>query len=190
MNATGLGLTAILLVVLLAVVPGAQQMQDQQTGEIARLMQDRDSALILAQDATIQRDAAIADLAPARERVVALEAEIVKKDAEIAYLAGDLKAAQQEIVSLQTTYEAVINSDQTVNIPVTGSDQEECVNLPNITSHKSWPWAAGAGLMMGMVFLSGGGYLLYRIETNRRVTVHMTRDQLKEYIRYRRSVIQ
>jgi hypothetical protein len=190
MNATGLGLTAILLMVLLAVVFGAQQMQDQQTNEIARLMQDRDNALSLAQDAAVQRDAAVAELAPARQRMAALEAEIVKKDSELASLAGELNAAQQTIASLQKNNEAVASSEETYVIPVTANHQDEGAYLPELNNRSSWPWAAGAGLLACMVFLSGGGYLIYRIEVNRRVTVQMTREQLNSYIRYQRSLKQ
>lgn len=192
MNATGLGLITILIIVLFAVVLGAQQLQDQQANEIARLMQDRDSALLLAQEATGQRDVAVAQLEPAKQRVAVLEAEVVKKDAQIASLSGDLNAARQEVAVLQKNYnEAVAQLEDGMAIPVTGPNENDRFCLPDVASEEPFPWTiAAAGLLAGMVFLSGGGYLIYRIEANRRVTVHMTREQMSDYIRYQRSLMQ
>lgn len=192
MNASGLGLITILIIVLFAVVLGAQQLQDQQAGEIARLMQDRDNALLLAQEVTGQRDVALAQLEPTRQRVAALETEIAKKDAQLESLSGDLKAAQQQIAGLQKRYdEAVVQLNEGLSVPVTGRVDDEKFCLPDVASEEPFPWTvAAAGLVAGMVFLSGGGYLIYRIEANRRVTVHLTREQLRDYIRYQRSLTQ
>lgn len=191
MNATGLGLVTILIIVLFAVVLGAQQLQDQQASEIARLMQDRDNALLLAQEATGQRDLAIAQLEPARQRVAVLEAEIAKKEAQMASLSGDLNTARQDIAALQKNYdEAIAQLEEGLSIPVTGQNQSGTICLPDMDADKSSSWPMTAGLLAGMVFLSGGGYLIYRIEASRRITVHMTREQLREYIRYQRSTTQ
>lgn len=192
MNATGLGLAALLIVVLFAVVLGAQQLQDQQANEIAQLMTDRDNALILAHEATSQRDAALAQLEPARERVAALEAENEKKDAQIASISGDLTAARQDLATLQKSYTEVVSQANEELIPVTSQTQgDTTIRSTNLIDSETFPWtAAGAGLLTGVMALSGGGYLVSRIENNHRVTVHMTREQLREYIRYQRSIKQ
>jgi len=191
MNATGLGLAALLIVVLFAVVLGAQQLQDQQAIEIAQLMKDRDSALTLAHEATAQRDVALAQLEPARERVAALEAENEEKEAQIAALSGDLTAAREDLAALQKSYTEILSQANEEIIPVTSQPQENTVRLQDLMNDETFPWtAAGAGLLAGVMALSGGGYLVSRIENNRRVTVHMTREQLREYIRYQRSIKQ
>jgi len=191
MNATGLGLAALLIVVLFAVVLGAQQLQDQQAIEIAQLMKDRDSALTLAHEATAQRDVALAQIEPARERVAALEAENEEKEAQIAALSGDLTAAREDLAALQKSYTEMLSQANEEIIPVTSQPQENTVRLQDLMNDETFPWtAAGAGLLAGVMALSGGGYLVSRIENNRRVTVHMTREQLREYIRYQRSIKQ
>jgi seryl-tRNA synthetase len=191
MNATGLGLAALLIVVLFAVVLGAQQLQDQQAIEIAQLMKDRDSALTLAHEATAQRDVALAQIEPARERVAALEAENEEKEAQIAALSGDLTAAREDLAALQKSYTEILSQANEEIIPVTSQPQENTVRLQDLMNDETFPWtAAGAGLLAGVMALSGGGYLVSRIENNRRVTVHMTREQLREYIRYQRSIKQ
>ena len=191
MNATGLGLAALLIVVLFAVVLGAQQLQDQQAIEIAQLMKDRDSALTLAHEATAQRDVALAQIEPARERVAALEAENEEKEAQIAALSGDLTAAREDLAALQKSYTEMLSQANEEIIPVTSQPQENTVRLQDLMNDETFPWtAAGAGLLAGVMALSGGGYLVSRIENNRRVTVQMTREQLREYIRYQRSIKQ
>jgi len=191
MNATGLGLAALLIVVLFAVVLGAQQLQDQQAIEIAQLMKDRDSALTLAHEATAQRDVALAQIEPARERVAALEAENEEKEAQIAALSGDLTAAREDLAALQKSYTEILSQANEEIIPVTSQPQENTVRLQDLMNDETFPWtAAGAGLLAGVMALSGGGYLVSRIENNRRVTVQMTREQLREYIRYQRSIKQ
>jgi hypothetical protein len=191
MNATGLGLAALLIVVLFAVVLGAQQLQDQQAIEIAQLMKDRDSALTLAHEATAQRDVALAQLEPARERVAALEAENEEKEAQIAALSGDLTAAREDLAALQKSYTEMLSQANEEIIPVTSQTQENTVHLQGLMNNETFPWtAAGAGLLAGVMALSGGGYLVSRIENNHRVTVHMTREQLRDYIRYQRSIRQ
>jgi len=191
MNATGLGLAALLIVVLFAVVLGAQQLQDQQAIEIAQLMKDRDSALTLAHEATAQRDVALAQIEPARERVAALEAENEEKEAQIAALSGDLTAAREDLAALQKSYTEILSQANEEIIPVTSQPQENTGRLQDLMNDETFPWtAAGAGLLAGVMALSGGGYLVSRIENNRRVTVQMTREQLREYIRYQRSIKQ
>lgn len=111
MNAGGLILSAILITVLIAVAVGATQMESNRNSEFAKLMQQRDQAVSIAQEAVSQRDVAARALREEKARTVADQEALRKRNSENQALAQDLAEAKM-IVSQR---ESAINQAKDEN---------------------------------------------------------------------------
>lgn len=61
-----------------------------------------------------------------------------------------------------------------------------CVIVP--TGETAIPWALSVALGMGVMMMVGGvGYALYSQDPNRKYTLRLTRDQMKEFARWQRE---
>lgn len=101
MNASGLGLAALLLVVLLVVVFGVQEMDTAQQNQIQQLMQQRDQTVALAQEAKTQRDDKASEAALLKGQLGDMKAGLQAKEAELATKSTQLEEASR-LASEQT----------------------------------------------------------------------------------------
>jgi hypothetical protein len=200
MNGTGLGLAAILLIVLFAVSLGAQQMDDQKAGLIADMQNQRQALIDTAEEALAQRDGEVARAAALENEnaglILALQGkdnQIAGKDAEIARLNAEIERQAAEIALLKVvpatgqpeTYGAPADPGAATGVVASKSTTRAGLVMPAGV----WGRLVVLGaILMGIAVIGLGGFAVFRGGANRRLsTVRMTRDQLKEYLRYQRE---
>lgn len=203
MNSTWLAFLTLLLVVLIAVAAGAQQIEAQKALEISTLKARVDEVTEIALDMQEQRD----------EALVTRDEGIVKMDklnAEIAGLRNDLHNQnnvadyrQQEMDRLvkeneelraqlhnvqvrNGELEAQVANQPQGTIPVTADDANELC-LPVRTQNLPGQLGLGLAVLVGVAALGSGGYLYFHHDPNRKYPVKMTKEQIKEYARYQRE---
>ena len=213
MNGTWLAFMTLLIVALIAVAMGAQQIEAQQAQEINQLVAQRDVAVKVALEANKQRDNAFL----ARDEAIAkwdgLNAEISalqndlhdvqmvadNRQQEIDRLvreANELHAQVQNLKAQNLELEAQFANQPQGPMPVTGYQEAASKNscttaetngvcLPVQSKNLTTQLGIGLALLIGMAALGSGGYLYYRHDPERKYSVKMTKDQIREYARYK-----
>jgi hypothetical protein len=165
----------------------------------------RDAAFQERDVAFTDRDKAIAELAKANGRIASLEVDLNKtaqdlsstqRTAEVQRM--ELKRLQNQIIALQSTLEQA--QVDVPSVPVTGGVTSWLANLPQVAENSQKairrPVQAsmfynqlgiGLAVLIGMMVLGSGGFIVYRHDPNRKYTVKMTKDQIREYARYQRE---
>lgn len=209
MNSTWLAFVTLLLAALIAVAIGAQQIEAQQASEISRLAEQRDAAERAALDAREQiesamkaRDEALAKVDNLTKEIAGLQDDLrgvqsmsTIRQEEIARLIQQASELQGQILVLQARnqeLEAQVAGLPQGSVPVTGTNDTDSVaqdtNFAKAIS-RSLPRQLGLGLgvLIGMAAIGSGGYLYYHYDPNRKYSVKMTREQIKDYARYQRE---
>jgi cell division protein FtsB len=208
MNNTWLAFTALLLVVLIAVAVGAQQMDAQRLQEISQLkaknedftrialelQEQRDQALVDRDEAVGKVDGLVAENAMLREDLRNQNSVADNRQQEIDRLVNEKQALQTRNMEIETQIANLTQSP----LPVTGNrntvtEQAGIVAETNgiclQVRTQSLPEQLGLGIavLVGLAALGSGGYLYFRHDPNRKYPVKMTREQIKEYARYQRE---
>lgn len=203
MNSTWLAFLTLLLVVLIAVAAGAQQVEAQKALEISALKARVDEVTEIALDMQEQRDEA---LVTSDELIVKMD----KLNAEIAGLRNDLhnqnnvadyrqqemdrlvkeneelRAQLHNLQARNGELEAQVANQPQGTIPVTADDANELC-LPVQTQNLPGQLGLGLAVLVGVAALGSGGYLYFHHDPNRKYPVKMTKEQIKEYARYQRE---
>ncbi len=209
MNSTWLAFVTLLLAALIAVAIGAQQIEAQQAAEISRLAEQRDAAERAALDAREQiesaikaRDEALAKVDNLTKEIASLQDDLLGvqsmstiRQEEIARLIQQASELQGQILVLQARnqeLEAQVAGLPQGSVPVTGTNDTDTVRHDtNFTKaiSRGLPRQLGLGLgvLIGMAAIGSGGYLYYHYDPNRKYSVKMTREQIKDYARYQRE---
>ncbi|RPJ43859.1 MAG: hypothetical protein EHM21_10935 [Chloroflexi bacterium] len=216
MNGTALVLVTLLIAVLIAVGLGSTQMQANLENQVAQMTSQRDTTLQVALEAKGQRDNAIQDreaanaardaavtaLNQANERIAALEAEQKKIAQDLSNAQGAvseqsriIESLRNEKVALQAQLEQALAAGP-VLVPATGEQvappqaaesSENTICLPVRADTLPNQLGIGLAVLAGMMALGSGGYIVYRHDPNRKYTITMSKDQLREYARYQRE---
>jgi uncharacterized protein (DUF3084 family) len=202
MNGSGLIVSAILVAVLIAVATGASQIQGDLIIKIEAITTQRDVVLQEALEAKGQRDVAITErenlkvkLAEAEGRVTALEAEKSELTQELNRAQQAINSQNQEITRLQTESVALKNmvdqakaAPQNPSMDEQNSPSQSSTNSEMVTAllSESNPLGIGLAVLIGMMALGSGGYIVYHHDSNRKYTVKMTREQIRDFARYQR----
>lgn len=209
MNSTWLAFVTLLLAALIAVAIGAQQIEAQQAAEISRLAEQRDAAERAALDAREQiesaikaRDEALAKVDNLTKEIAGLQDDLLGvqsmstiRQEEITRLIQQASELQGQILVLQARnqeLEAQVAGLPQGSVPVTGTNDADTVTHDtNFTKaiSRGLPRQLGLGLgvLIGMAAIGSGGYLYYHYDPNRKYSVKMTREQIKDYARYQRE---
>ncbi len=215
MNGTWLAFFTLMLVVLIAVAAGAQQIQAQQAREISDLMAQRETTVSVALEAKEQRDAAVkardeavAKMNGLNDRIASLQADLQQtqtladsRQQEIDRLVSEANTLQAQVqdlqaknVALEAQYAKLLQ--EAPQIPVAGSGNASSGNPESSAGSIRLPISAGElpnqlglglAILIGMAALGSGGYIYYHHDPNRKVSVKMTRDQIHEYAQYQRE---
>ncbi len=120
MNGTWLAFFTLLMVVLIAVAVGAQQMEAQQAQQISALMSQRDTTVNVALEAKEQRDAALKVRDEAVTKLDGLNAQIAALQGDLQKTALDLQTAHSEAETRQMEIDRLAKEASDLRAQMTG----------------------------------------------------------------------
>lgn len=174
MNIAGWGLLTVVLITLLLVAAGAQDMQAQHAADFDAINHQRDELIRLADEARAQRDGANARaemlnkqngiLVQERDAAIRREAD---RAAEVTRLQGEIAALQQERANLQARLNEQGNVIVEVPAPeekvipvVGGTNLEACLMAADQAVLDYAPYLLG---LVMLVVLAGGALAAYAV---------------------------
>lgn len=123
-----------------------------------------------------------------------------ERQSQIVMMQGQIKVLEAENTNLRASnqqLQANVRAAKDNMIPPSGGSSAPAaaaapakdgrIMLLSLAGGKKVQLMVGLAVLFGMVMLSSGGYVAYRSDANRKVSVKMTPDQIKEFARYQRE---
>lgn len=195
----------VLIGVLVLVGWGAEARVTKLESTVQQMSDQRVDTMAIAGEARNQRDTAVAQLEDAQHKLAEAQDSLNKKTAEAENLAKERDAAlksaeeyqkesallKEETAALQAKVDQLTVQYNQLSSKYAAlqqaPDKSQDKSIPVTSLPKSNPLGTSLIVMMGMVLLGSGGFIVYRMEENSKVSVRMTRDQIHDYARYQRE---